>query len=192
LEIFHSHPSIFPSRHNPSPSLLLQPTHTFSLSRSPTRQQAGSSAPPPRHGARHASPQQQIAAALSPMAASLVTPPPVGRGEPPCSATPSAGHGASCSLPHAIFLLPRCCLHQHSPSHGNQQPWRPSPFFPMAEQQLPQRPLSPMAEQQLCSPPPMAPPPPCVPSALLPPLAGLLRKAATAASLDDAQKFQQS
>jgi hypothetical protein len=95
------------------------------LSPSPTRQQAGSSAPPPRHGARHASPQQQIAAALSPMVASLVTPPPVGRGEPPCSATPSAGHGASCSLPHAIFLLPRCCLHQHSPSHGNQQPWRP-------------------------------------------------------------------
>ena len=125
MEIFHSHPSIFPSRHNPSPSLLLQPTHTFSLSPSPTRQQAGSSAPPPHHGARHASPQQQIAAALSPMVASLVTPPPVGRGEPPCSATPSAGHGASCILPHAIFLLPRCCLHQHSPSHGNQQPWRP-------------------------------------------------------------------
>jgi hypothetical protein len=59
------------------------------------------------------------------MAASLVTSPPIGRGEPPCSATPSAGHGASCILPHTIFLLPRCCLHQHSPSHGNQQPWRP-------------------------------------------------------------------
>ena len=38
----------------------------------------------------------------------------------------------------------------------------------------------------------MAPPPPCVPSALLPPLAGLLRKAAAAAYLDGAQKFQQS
>ena len=109
MEIFHSHPSIFPSSHNPSPSLLLQPTHTFSLSPSPTRQQAGSSAPPPRHGARHASPQQQIAAALSPMAASLVTSPPVGRGEPPCSATPPAGHGASCLLPHSRLSSPWTC-----------------------------------------------------------------------------------
>jgi hypothetical protein len=45
-------------------------------------------------------------------------------------------------------------------------------------------------QQQLCSPPPMAPPPPCVPSALLHPLAELLRKASTSASLDGAQKFQ--
>ena len=37
----------------------------------------------------------------------------------------ASSHGASCILPHAIFLLPRCCLHQHSPSHGNQQPWCP-------------------------------------------------------------------
>eukprot|EP00267_Zea_mays_P055812 XP_023155848.1 uncharacterized protein LOC111589284 [Zea mays] len=63
---------------------------------------------------------------------------PLSHGGLPCDISPCRARGASllghtvgwpwrppCNLPHAIFLLPRCCLHQRSPSHGNQQPWRP-------------------------------------------------------------------
>jgi hypothetical protein len=52
---------------------------------------------------------------------------------PPCSTTAAASAqeaGPAAMAPPAFFptlssSFPRCCLHQHSPSHGNQQPWRP-------------------------------------------------------------------
>jgi hypothetical protein len=52
---------------------------------------------------------------------------------PPSSTTAAASAqeaGPAAMAPPAFFptlssSFPRCCLHQHSPSHGNQQPWRP-------------------------------------------------------------------
>jgi hypothetical protein len=87
------------------------------------------SAPPP--------PQQQITDALSPMVASLVISPPAGRGEPPCSPTLSAGHGAPLqSSPH--YLPPSPLL--SAPTLA--LPWKPAAMaspFPsfLAEQRGP-------------------------------------------------------
>jgi hypothetical protein len=82
-------------------------------------------------------PQQQITDALSPMVASLVISPPAGRGEPPCSATLSAGHGAPLQSsprylpPSPLLSAPTLAL-----------PWKPAAMaspFPsfLAEQRGP-------------------------------------------------------
>jgi hypothetical protein len=100
--------------------------------------------------------------------------------------TPSRHSHLSLSSPSADvhtlpLLLPQACKSSYpQPAMARRPPcssWRATAegrhLLSAQELQghpahpLPQSPLSPMAKKQLCSPPPMAPPPPCVPSALL-------------------------